>query len=76
MLCLGMSGCATTVTTTTLPDGTMVIVKATKPDQAAIDSAVGVSVALFPILVHSGLINSEHETHQLDGHTHLVIPAK
>ena len=50
---LALPGCATTVTKTTLPDGTVVEVTAKASDPAALDAATAVSGMLLPILIHA-----------------------
>lgn len=47
-----LPSCATTVTTTTLPDGTTVVVQAKESDAAAIGAAVDVTRLILPILIH------------------------
>jgi hypothetical protein len=48
-----LPSCATTVTKTTLPDGTVVEVTARSSDPAAMDAATAVSGMLLPILIHA-----------------------
>ena len=48
-----LSGCATTVTKTTMPDGTVIEVTAKSSDPAAMDAATAVSGMLIPVLIHA-----------------------
>lgn len=50
LLALILSGCATTVTTNTLPDGTKVSVTAKSSDPVAIKAAMDAAILLLPII--------------------------
>lgn len=47
-----LPSCATTVTTTTLPDGTTIVVTAKQADAAAINGAIAISSEILPLVIH------------------------
>lgn len=49
---LSLPSCATTVTQTTLPDGTVITVTAKASDADAISAAVAMSELILPIIIH------------------------
>lgn len=51
-LLLLLPGCATTVTTTTMPDGTTIVVNARSADKEAIDAALAASAIILPLVIH------------------------
>lgn len=53
LMVLALPACSTTVTRTTMPDGTIIEVTAKSSDAAAIGAAVDVSTLLMPILIHA-----------------------
>lgn len=51
-MCLCLPGCSTTVTRTTMPDGTIVEVTARASDPVAIQAACEVATEVLPLLDH------------------------